>query len=101
MEKFLKHSQLQNFTVFTEAVYIHFTVQIWLDAGDVEVRTKCNFLICVTSAVMIMTKMCYPFYCFSTKSVKSVSILGLFFNLKLIKQFVGPNTLWNVFLERN
>lgn len=83
VEKFLKHSQ--NFAVFSEAVYIYFTGQMWLDDGDVEARAKCNFLICVSSAVKIVIRTCYQFYCFSTKSVKSVSVLGLFVNLKLVK----------------
>lgn len=86
MEKFRKHSQSQNFAVFSEAVCIYFIGQIRLDAGDVEVRAKYNFLMCVSSAVMIVIRTCYQFYCFSTKSVKSVSVLGLFFNLKLVKE---------------
>lgn len=83
MEKFLKHSQLQNFAVFSEAVYIHSMGEIWLDTGHVEVRAKCNFLICVSSAVTIVIRMCYQFYWFSTRTVKVLSVLGLLFNLKL------------------
>lgn len=74
MEKFLKHSQLQNFAVFSEAVYIYLMGQIWLDA-DVEARAKCNFLICLSSALKIVIRTCYQFYCFSTKSVKNIIVL--------------------------
>lgn len=78
MEKFLKHSQLQNFAVFSEAVYIYFIGQIWLDTGHVEVRAKCNFLICVSSALMIVIRTCYHFCCFSTRTVKVLVVLVCF-----------------------
>lgn len=62
VEKLLMHSQLRNSAVFSEAVYIYFTGQIWLDAGDAEARAKCSFLICVTSAVTTVIRTRYQFY---------------------------------------
>lgn len=61
MEKLLMHPLLGVFAVFSVAVYTDFIGQIWLDGGDVEARAKCNFLICVASAVMIVVRMCYQF----------------------------------------